>query len=237
MNIDNNPSTQTAQTRSTTTYDAGLHRHMQNIYNRMAVGVLVTALTAWAVASTPALFSLFFGGPQIYVVIFAPLAIVWFGFNPMRMSSQKLMLSFLAISVLYGISFSAIAMVVAQETIARAFFVAAAMFAGLSIYGYTTKKNLDGMGAMMVMGIWGILIASVLNMFFQSSGMQNVIAGLGIIAFSGITAWQTQSMKEMYSPSSGEEANSRMAWSAALTLYISFIALFQYILHFMNNNR
>lgn len=228
------PDRSTTTTRSASSVDEGLRTHMQNVYNRMTAGVLVTALTAWVVSSSPALLQLFLGGPQAYIIMLAPIAVVWFGFNPMKMSSQKLAVSFFAISVLYGISFSVIALAFAGETIARAFFVATAMFAGLSIFGYTTKKNLDALGTFAVMGIFGILIASLLNLFFQSPGMQNIIAGVGIIAFSGITAWQTQAMKEMYHPSAGDEANSRMAWGAALNLYISFIALFQYILHFMN---
>jgi uncharacterized protein len=220
-----------------TAVDAGLRSHMQRVYNRMTLGVLVTALTSWFVAASPALLQFFLGGPQMYIVMFAPLAVLWFGFRPERMSAQQLSLSFFLISILYGISFSVIFLAFAHETIARAFFVAAAMFAGLSIYGYTTKRNLDALGTFAVMGIWGIFIAGLLNLFFQSPGMQNIIAGVGIIAFSGITAWQTQSMKEMYSPSHGDELNSRMAWAAALNLYISFIALFQYILHFMGNQR
>jgi len=225
----------TTQTRTQeSSIDAGLRSHMQSVYNRMTMGVLITALTAWIVASVPALQALLMGGPQAYIFIFAPLAIIWFGFNPQTMSSGKLKISFIALSVVYGITFSVIAMIADVGSIARAFFVATGMFAGLSIYGYTTKKNLDALGSFAVMGIWGILIASIIALFWPSEMLQNVIAGVGIVAFSGITAWQTQSMKEMYHPSAGEEANSRMAWSAALTLYISFIALFQYILHFMS---
>lgn len=214
--------------------DEGLKSHMQRVYNRMTMGVLVTALTSWVVSSSPALLKLFLGGPQAYIIMFAPLAVLWFGFRPERMSSKTLMLSFIGLCVLYGISFSVIFIAFAGETIARAFFVATAMFAGLSIFGYTTKKDLTALGTFAIMGIWGILIASILNIFFASPMMQNMIAGIGIIAFSGVTAWQTQATRQMYSASHGDEMNSRMAWSAALNLYISFIALFQYILHFMN---
>ncbi len=219
-------------------YDAGLRTHMQRIYNRMTLGVLVTALTSYIVASTPALLTLFLGGPQAYVIMFAPLAVIWFGFNPMKMDSSKLRLSFFAISILYGISFAVILLAFTGENIARAFFIATAMFAGLSIFGYTTKKNLDGMMSFLIMGVIGILVMSVLNMFiFQSAALFDLISAVGIVVFAGVTAWQTQSMKEMYNPAIGEEGNSRMAWSAALTLYISFIALFQYILHFVSQNR
>ncbi|MCB9990158.1 MAG: Bax inhibitor-1/YccA family protein [Rhodospirillales bacterium] len=221
------------QTGSAVNYDAGLHAHLQRIYNRMTLGVLVTALTAYFVSMTPALMSLFLTPPIVYVVMFAPLAVVWFGFNPMTMSSQKLQMSFFAISVLYGISFSVIFLAFTGENIARAFFIATGMFAGLSIFGYSTKKNLDGLMSFAIMGVWGVLIMSLLNGFiFKSEGLFDLISAVGILAFAGITAWQTQAMKEMYHPAAGDEANSRMGWSAALTLYISFIALFQHILHF-----
>lgn len=224
------------QTQAAASVDAGLRAHMQRIYNRMSLGVLVTALTAWIVASTPALMSFFMTSPVVYIVMFAPLAVVWFGFNPMTMSSSKLQASFFGISALYGISFSVILLAFTGEEIFRAFFVAAGMFAGLSIFGYTTKKNLDGLMSFAVMGVWGVLIMSLLNGFiFKNEGLFDLISVVGIIAFAGITAWQTQAMKEMYHPANGEEGNSRMAWSAALTLYISFIAMFQHILQLMSN--
>jgi FtsH-binding integral membrane protein len=217
--------------------DAGLRGHMQSIYNRMTLGVLVTAITAYVVAHTPVLLQLFLGGPQAYVVMFAPLAIVWFGFNPLTMSPGKLRISFFAISVLYGISFAAIFYAFKLPDIARAFFITSAAFAGLSIFGYTTKKNLDGMATFAVMGIIGALVLVVLNLFIKSDMLGNVISAVSIIAFAGMTAWQTQSMKEMYSAANGTDANSRMGWAAALNLYISFVALFSHILHFMGNSR
>lgn len=229
--------TTTPATAARTSVDAGLRSHMQSIYNRMTLGVLVTAIVSYIVANTPALLQMFLGGPQAYIVMFAPLAVVWFGFNPMTMSSSKLKTSFFVISVLYGISFATIFIAYAKEDIARAFFIASAMFAGLSIFGYSTKKNLDAMGTFAVMGVIGALILSLVNLFVGSSALMNVISVVSIIAFSGMTAWQTQTMKEMYSAAHGAEGNSRMAWSAALTLYISFIALFTHILHFIGNNR
>jgi len=222
--------------------DVGLRTHMQNVYNRMAAGVLVTALTAWIVSSSPVLLSLFLGGPQMYLVMFAPLAVVWFGFRPETMKASSLRTSFFILSVLYGISFSVIALVFTGESIARAFFIAVAMFAGLSIYGYTTRKNLDALGTFAIMGVMGVFFASlgmmVASMFGVDTSMaQTLISGIGILAFSGLTAWETQKTKEMYSPSYGDEMNSRMGWMATLNLYISFIALFQYILHFVGQQR
>ena len=129
------------QSRATVGFDAGLQAHMQRIYNRMTLGVLVTAITAFVVSSSPALLQLFLGGPQMYIVMFAPLALVWFGFNPMTMSQGRLKATFFAISALYGISFSVILLAYTGESIAKAFFIASGMFARLSIFGYSTKKN------------------------------------------------------------------------------------------------
>lgn len=210
--------------------DAGLRAHMGRVYNRMTLGVLVTAITAALVASSPALLKFFLGGPQMYIVIFAPLAVVWFGFNPARMNSKQLAMAFFALAVLYGISFSTIGIMFTKESIAQVFFIATAMFAGLSIFGYTTKKNLDGMGSFLIMGVWGLLIASLVNMFFMNSGVSQLLSYVGVAVFAGLTAWQTQMTKEMYHPGAGDEANSRMAWSATLNLYISFIAMFQYLI-------
>jgi FtsH-binding integral membrane protein len=225
------------RSNATGAVDVGLRAFMSQIYNRMTLGVLVTSVTAYLVAATPALMQLLLGGPQAYIVMLAPLAIVWFGFNPMRMSSQALGVSFFAISALYGVSFSAIALVYTGESIARTFFVATGMFAGLSIFGYTTRKNLDGLGSFAIMGVWGVFILGLINLFVHSTGMQNLLSAMGIIAFSALVAWQTQSMKEMYRAGNGTEGNSRIAWAAALNLYISFIALFMYLLRFMGNSR
>lgn len=229
--------TPTPATAARASIDAGLRAHLQSIYNRMCLGVLVTAITAFVVANTPVLLQLFLGGPQVYIVMLAPLAVIWFGFNPMKMDSGKLRISFFLLSVLYGISFATIFIAYAKEDIARAFFIASAMFAGLSIFGYTTRKNLDGLGTFCFMGVIGVLVLGLANMFIGSSALMNVISVVSILAFSGMTAWQTQSMKEMYSAANGAETNSRMAWAAALNLYISFIVLFQNILHLIGNNR
>jgi FtsH-binding integral membrane protein len=204
----------------------------------MSAGVLVTALVAMIVGSSPMLLQLFLGGPQKYVVIFAPLAIIWFGFRPESMKASQLKLAFFGLATVYGISFSAIAAFAARDAamahdVALAFFIASSMFAGLSIIGYTTKKDLSGMRTFLSMGIIGIVVLGVVNIFMQNSMMSNLIAGAGIVLFSGLTVWQTQDMKRMYSPNTPAELASRMGWAAALNLYISFIAMFQYILHFL----
>jgi FtsH-binding integral membrane protein len=138
----------------------------------------------------------------------------------------------------YGISFAAIAAVATSNpafavSVAKAFFVATAMFAGLSVLGYTIKKDLSGMQTFLTMGILGLVALSVINIFTSSDMLSNLIAGAGILLFSGLTVFQTQQMKRMYHPSTSPELANRMGWAAALNLYISFIAMFQYVLHFM----
>ena len=230
---------QTTQTR-TREIDEGLRQHMNNIYAKMTAGVLVTAIVAMVVSSSPFLYKLFMVGPPQTIVMLAPLAIVWFGFRPDRMSSGKLMMVFFLLAVLYGISFSTIAVVMAASpefgvTVAKAFFIATGMFAGMSVFGYTTKRDLSPMITFLVMGIWGVVIAGLLNYFIFHSPMLSMLRSMiAIPLFAGVTAWQTQNMKEMYSPSMPQEFANRMGWAAALTLYISFIAMFANILNLMS---
>ena len=233
------PSYRSETQTNATRMDAGLRKYMSSIYAKMAAGVLATAIISLLVGTSPVLLNLFLGGPQAYIVMFAPLAIIWFGFRPESMSASKLKIAFFAVAAVYGISFAAIAAMATQNpvfavSVAKAFFIATSMFAGLSILGYTTKKDLSGMQTFLSMGIIGLIAFSVMNIFFASDMLSNLIAGAGILLFSGLTVFQTQQMKQMYSPNTSPELASRMAWAAALNLYISFIAMFQYVLHFLN---
>lgn len=214
-----------------TEYDVGLRSHMLSVYNRMTAGILITAFVAWFVSSSPALMEMLLGGPQAYIVMLAPLAIIWFGFNPASMSSKQLMFAFGGVSVLYGISFSAIALAYAGTDIARAFFITSAMFAGLSIFGYTTKKDLAPMRKFLFMAFIGLIIVMLAGLFVQySSMMQMGISALMVLVMAGLTAWETQNIKRIYNPGHGAEINSRMAWSASLSLYLSFVIMFTHIL-------
>jgi len=219
-----------------TEYDVGLRNHMLSVYNRMTAGILITAFVAWFVSSSPALMQMLLGGPQAYIVMFAPLAIVWFGFKPASMSSKHLMMAFGGVSVLYGISFSAIALAYAGSDIARAFFITSAMFAALSIFGYTTKKDLAPMAKFLFMAVIGLMIVWVTGIFVEySSGMQMGISAISVLIFAGLTAWETQNIKRMYNAGHSAEINSRLAWSSALSLYISFVVMFTHILRMTSN--
>ena len=215
--------------------DQGLRMHLNSIYARMTMGVLITAVVAFGMSTSQQLMQLIFGTPLKYAVLFGPLAVVMFGFNPNRMSANAMRLSFIGLSVLYGMSFAAIFHIFNLVDVAKAFFISAGAFAGLSLYGYTTKKSLDGLGTFAIMGVIGAFILSIISLFWSSPMFSNIIAVVTLLAFAGMTAFQTQQMKEMYHPATSAESNSRMGWMAALNLYISFIAMFQTIMSFMGS--
>lgn len=230
-----------ATARAGVAYDAGLRAYFQRIYNTMATGLVLTGIVAWLVAASPDLVKLFYGNALMHFVIaFAPLAFLFFGFTPRRihrMSVAQVAGLFYAFSGVFGISLAYIFLVYSGESIARVFFITAAMFAGTSIYGYTTRKDLSSMGSLLIMGVWGLLIAMIVNMFMQSSTMDFVISGVGVLVYTGLVAWDTQNLKSVYSTSNGAEANGKMAVMGALNLYINFIMLFQFLLRFMGGGR
>lgn len=238
---DRNYNVSTGRTR--TNVDEGLRAYMNGIYARMAGGVLITAVMAFAIGTTPALFQLLMGGPQAYLFIFAPVIVQWFGFRPERMHEGQLQGAFFLISALYGVSFSTIAFMASAQPamiydVARAFFITVSMFAGLSLYGYTTKRDLSGMGQFIFMAVLGVFVMGILNLFIQSSGFSILISLIAIAAFSGLTVWETQQLKQMYMANRHASSLGRMAWAGAYTLYLSFIALFMHILHLlMASNR
>src|SRR5690606_1619946 len=209
--------------------------------NTMATGLVLTGLVAYLVANTEPLLRLFYGNQIMHlIVMFAPLAFVFFGFTPARvhrMSAAALAGTFYAFSAVFGLSLAYIFMVYSGESIARVFFITAGMFAGTSIYGYTTKKDLSGFGGLLIMGVWGLLLAVIVNLFLQSAMLHFVISGIGVLVYTGLVAWDTQNLKETYSRSAGDEATAKMAVMGALSLYINFIMLFQFLLSFMGNRQ
>jgi uncharacterized protein len=222
-------------------YDTGLRSYMLSIYNYMASGVLLTGIVALLVYSTPALFAVFFnqvGSPTIlgWVAMLSPLAIILgmnFGIN--RMNEGTLKLLFWGFAALMGVSMSTIFARYTGASIAQTFFVTAASFAGLSLYGYTTKRDLSAMGRFLMMGLIGIIIASLANFFFKSSGLQLAINILGVLIFAGLTAYDTQRLRDLYYQVAGSDFAGKAAIMGALTLYLNFINLFQFLLSFMGN--
>lgn len=223
------------------TYDAGLRAHFQKVYNTMSLGLVVTGVVAFIVGHSPALTEMIFGNKIIaFIVMLAPLGFIMFGFTPnavMRKSAAQIATLFYALSAVWGLSLSFIFLAYASTDIARVFFITAGMFAGTSVYGYTTKKDLSGMGGMMMMGMIGIIIASLVNLFLHSSMIQFVVSVCAVIIYTGLVAWNTQQIKESYNATYGGEANAKMATMGALQLYIDFIGLFMNLLQLFGNRR
>ncbi len=234
-----NMNIQNSKTRSTTeSYDEGLRDHFRGVYNVMSMGLVVTGLIAFAIANTPVIMNLLFGTPLKWVMMFAPMAFIWFGFSPnaiRRKTAGQLKTMFFLFSAVFGASLSTIFIVYQGADIARAFFITAATFAATSVFGYVTKADLSKFGSFLIMGVIGILIAAVVNIFLQSSMLQFVISAAGVVIYTGLVAYDTQNIKESYSHSHGDDANGKMAVMGALGLYINFIMLFQFILSLLGN--
>lgn len=215
-------------------FDAGLRSHMLRIYNYMASGVLLTGIVALAVASTPVLVAAIFGTPLKWLFMLAPLAFVFFfSFRIHRMSAAAAQGAYWAFAAVMGVSMASIFLVFTGTSIAQTFFVAAAMFTAMSLYGYTTKADLSKFGSFLIMGVVGILIAMLVNLFMQSSVLQMAISILGVLIFTGLTAWDTQRIKEDYAHNLGHETETKMAVFGALTLYLNFVNIFQFLLNLM----
>lgn len=213
-------------------FDAGLRAHMLRVYNYMASGVLLTGIVALVVASTPALVSAIFGTPLKWVFMFAPLAFVFFfSFRIEKMSAFAAQATYWAFAATMGVSMASIFLVFTGTSIAQTFFIAAAMFTAMSLYGYTTKADLSRFGSFLMMGLIGVLIAMLVNLFLGSSALQLVISIVGVLVFVGLTAWDTQNIKAQYAESLGHEALSKMAVFGALSLYLNFVNIFQLLLN------
>lgn len=223
---------------SRATFDVGLRAHMMRVYNYMTAGLALTGLLAWAVAHVPSLYAAIFGTPLAFLVMLAPLGFIFFmsmRFN--RMSIGSLQTAFFSFCGLMGLSLATIFVAYANADIARAFFITAATFGGMSLYGYTTKRDLTGFGSFLFMGLLGMLVASVVNIFIASSALQFAVSVAGVLIFTGLTAYDTQRIKEQYAEGYGVENNNKLAVMSALSLYLNFINLFQLILQLTSNRR
>jgi len=235
--------------------DEGLRAHMNKVYGTMSVGMVITAAAAWAIAglsvtSTPNEFQIgadryltdlgytLYVSPLKWVLMLAPLAFIFFGWGALmrRGSAAMVQFGFFAFAAVIGISMGTVFLIYTPYSIAQTFLVTAIAFAGLSLYGYTTKRDLSGMGTFLIMGVIGLLVAMVINIFLQSPVMMYAISAIGILIFAGLTAYYTQEIKTTYvahASHGDQEWLDKAAYDGALSLYISFLNMFQFLLMFM----
>ncbi len=219
--------------------DAGLKAHMNKVYGTMSVGLLLTALVAWAVGTNEALLATFFTGPIRYVVMFLPLAMVFaFGAMINRISAAGAQLFFYTFAAAMGLSISWIMAVYTGISIAQTFLITSIAFAGLSLWGYTTKKDISGWGSFLIMGLIGLIVASIVNIFLASPAIHFAVSAIGVLIFAGLTAYDTQKIKTDYLQHAHAMDSEWLAKSAimgALKLYLDFINLFMFLLSFLGN--
>jgi len=217
--------------------DAGLRSYMLSVYNYMASGVLLTGIVAMLFASS-GLAAQVLVTPLRWLIILAPLGFVMamsFGLN--RMTTGTLQTLFWAFAVSMGLSMSSIFLVYTGLSIAQTFFAVAAGFLGLSLYGYTTKRDLSGLGTFLIMGVVGLLVAMLINLFLQSPAMMLAISAIGVLLFAGLTAYDTQKIKSMYAYVAGTDMMGKVVIMGALNLYLDFINMFMFLLSFMGDRR
>jgi FtsH-binding integral membrane protein len=238
--------------------DEGLRAHMNKVYGTMAVGMLITALAAWAVAGLavspePTAYQIgegqyltsfgaaIYASPLKWLVIFAPLAFVFglsAGIN--RMSAATAQVAFYAFAAVMGISISSIFLVFTSASIVQVFLITAAAFAGLSLWGYTTKKHFSAWGSFLIMGVIGLILAMLVNIWLASPGLSFAVSAIGVLIFAGLTAYDTQKIKTMYlqmRAAEGEDYIGRAAIMGALSLYLDFINMFMMLLHLFGNRQ
>jgi hypothetical protein len=244
--------TRSAQTRTAgraEAIDQGLRAYMLRVYNYMASGVAITGVVAYAIFAMAveqgagglqltAFGNFMFASAFKWVVIFAPLGLVFFisaRINSMSLGTAQI--AFWAFAALMGASISSIFLIYAGESIARVFFITAASFGALSLWGYTTRKDLTGWGSFLFMGLIGVIIAMIVNLFIASTALQFAISVIGVLVFAGLTAYDTQKIKEMYSVNDDGSVSGRKAVMGALRLYLDFINLFMMLLYLFGGRR
>ena len=236
-----------AQKSAVETIDEGLRQYMVSVFNYMGAGLCLTALTAWIVANTPVIgwfFNVDMAAGTVsvsalgWIVTFAPLIMI-FAFNSViqNRSLSAAQGMFWAFSAVMGASLANIFLLYTAESMTRVFLITAATFGGMSLLGYTTKKDLTSIGSFLIMGVWGILIASIVNIFMKSEGLYYAISYIAVIVFTGLTAYDVQHIKNMYYSSDSRDTMARKAIIGALNLYLDFINLFIALLRIMGNRR
>ncbi|MBX7146292.1 MAG: Bax inhibitor-1/YccA family protein [Alphaproteobacteria bacterium] len=216
--------------------DVGLRTYMLGVYNYMAAGLGLTGLIAYLVGTSPELLRIIYGTPLAWIVMLAPLGFaLFFGFRIHKMQASTAQILFWAFAGVMGLSLSYIFAVYTAVSVAKVFFITAATFAALSLYGYTTKKDLSGFGSFLFIGLIGIIIASIVNIFLASTALQFAVSIVGVLIFAGLTAYDTQMIKEEYDGQDNNEMIKKKSILGALRLYLDFINLFISLLQIMGN--
>ena len=248
---DRNPAARGFGAAQSAAIDAGLRAYMLRIYNYMAAGVALTGVVAWAtfnaavvtnsagqITGLTSFGQTIFGGPLTIVLFLGTLGIVFFlSFRINRLQASTAFVLFMAYAALLGLMLSTVFLQYTGASITRTFFISAASFGALSLYGYTTQRDLSPVGSFLIMGLFGLILASIVNIFLHSSALQFAISAIGVLIFAGLTAWDTQKIKEMYSSYDDGTVAGRKAVMGALTLYLDFINLFLFMLRFMGDRR
>ena len=250
------PTVRTGAGVRTAEIDAGLRAHMNKVYGTMSIGMLITALAAWAISalavtSDPSatgimirdgeflsgLGAAIYTSPLRWVIMFAPLAFIFFGWGALlkRANAATVQLGFFAFSALMGLSLSSIFLIFTPYSIVQTFLVTAIAFAGLSLWGYTTKRDISGWGSFLIMGVIGLIVAMIVNWFLQSEAMAFVISGLGVLIFAGLTAYDTQRLKNDYQYVRGTEFMGKAVIMGATSLYLDFVNMFMFLLQFLGS--
>ena len=219
--------------------DEGLRTHMNKVYSTMSVGLLLTFAAAWAVGNNAAMMNTLFTGFTRYIVMFAPLIMVFaFGAMINRLSAAGAQLFFYAFSAVMGVSISYIFAIYTGVSVAQTFLVTSIAFAGLSLWGYTTKKDISGWGSFLIMGVIGLIVASLVNIWLQSPAIMFAVSAIGVLIFAGLTAYDTQKIKNEYiahAMNADSEWLGKAAIMGALNLYLDFINMFMFLLSFLGN--
>jgi hypothetical protein len=236
---------------SATTIDVGLRAYMIRIYNYMAAGVALTGIVSWLtynaavvtdaagrVTSLTPFGHAIFGGPLTIVLFLGTLGIVFFlSFRINKLQASTALILFMLYAGLLGLMLSTVFLQYTGASITRTFFISAASFGALSLYGYTTQRDLSPIGSFLIMGLFGLILAMIVNIFLKSTGLDFAISAIGVLIFAGLTAWDTQKIKEMYSANDDGTVSGRKSVMGALTLYLDFINLFLFLLRFMGDRR
>lgn len=232
---------ETSRVNSTvaSSYNEGLRAYMLNIYNYMAAALCVTGVIAYATANTPALLNVIYGTPLMYVIMFAPIGVViYLNARINKLSVNSMRTWYFAFAGIMGLSLSSIFIVYTGASIAKTFFITATVFGSMSLYGYTTKKDLTSMGNFLIMGMWGVFIAMIVNWFLKSQALDFAISILGVLIFTGLTAYDSQKLKRAYySVSENAELMAKVSIMGALNLYLDFINLMLFLLRFLGDRR